>query len=589
MSPRSYKALQKKKKEVYSLNKPTYKVPVKFKQQFHLKEIEAMKAQFEAFDASGDGSIDADELGQIFEALGQHADADTIEEMIREVDVNNSRAIEFDEFVTLLANMRHGQGSKLGRAMIEGNHDARIAGELNEINGRPVKYIMLSNVKVEPHEDRQWAVEIDGPENSPYEGGIFHIEIKFPETYPYEPPVMHFKTRIYHINFPQMVLGHCSCRQVLHAWDPSFRIRSTLELMSALMEKPDLELAKRSQKMQHDECKTAAALPRCEQHHDSIIKMYEQDFIRFGYYVEEMTKKFAWPEAAPEEKLVEDVIVVNPPRVMTFGLLQAPKDICIVKPLDTNFLYFFPIKVKQFCTLQSVHMRVAAGEGKVRFALYEETRKLRSKAARQMEKSKIFGFKKVVNTDMVTAEVAEDTTASFASQQILLQKNREYFIGLTMTDALDVECSSIISGVPHMLYNFEFYCPDKDWKEVVWEEARMHPFPFEDCQRWCVAIKTHAIPPECIADECEAKTRNADGYCGKHRREAIKAKQALADLHAQELLEAAADKDRKASVARIQAGGRAAGGQDGARNVGMTAGRPMPAMQLGNQEGNSGA
>jgi ubiquitin-protein ligase len=562
MSPRSYKALQKKKKEVYALNKPTYKVPKKFKQQFHLKEIQAMKEQFESYDSDGSGSIDADELGQIFEALGTHADPDDIEDMIRAVDVNNSRAIEFDEFVTLLANMRHGKGSKLGRAMIEGSHDARIAGELNEINGRPIKYIMVTNVKVQPHENRQWAVEIDGPPGSPYEGGIWHVEITFPEEYPYLEPTMHIKTRIYHINFPQMVLGHCSCRQVLHGWDPSFRIRSTLELISKLMETPDAEVAKRSQKRQHDECRTAAGLPRCEQHHDGIIKMYEQDIVRFGYYVEEMTKRFAWPEATPEEVLVEDLIVENPPRVLTFGLLQAPKDIRIVKPLDTNYLYFFPIKVKQMCTLQSMHLRVAAGEGKVRFALYEETRKLRSKAARQMERSKIFGFKKIMDTEMETAVVAADTAASFAKQNILLQKNKEYFIGLTMTDALDVECSSIVSGVPHMLYNFEFYCPDKDWKEVVWEEERMHPFAFEDCQRWCVGIKTHAIPPECIADECEVQTRNSDGYCGKHRKEAIRAKQALAELHSHELLAAGEEKDRKASLQRI----------------GTPQGRPKPGM-----------
>jgi len=62
------------------------------------KEVDELKEAFAVFDKNGDGSISAKELEIVMKALGEEIDRETIELMIKSVDVNGDGDISFDEF-----------------------------------------------------------------------------------------------------------------------------------------------------------------------------------------------------------------------------------------------------------------------------------------------------------------------------------------------------------------------------------------------------------------------------------------------------------------------------------------------------------
>ena len=54
------------------------------------------------FDHDENGSITADELGHVLQALGSNLSKNQLAEMINEVDVGGNDTIEFAEFVVIM-------------------------------------------------------------------------------------------------------------------------------------------------------------------------------------------------------------------------------------------------------------------------------------------------------------------------------------------------------------------------------------------------------------------------------------------------------------------------------------------------------
>ncbi|XP_020582901.1 caltractin-like [Phalaenopsis equestris] len=69
-----------------------------------LQKKQEIKAAFELFDTDGSGTIDAKELNIAMRALGFEISDEQIDEMIAEVDLNGSGAIELDEFVCMMTD-----------------------------------------------------------------------------------------------------------------------------------------------------------------------------------------------------------------------------------------------------------------------------------------------------------------------------------------------------------------------------------------------------------------------------------------------------------------------------------------------------
>lgn len=68
------------------------------------EQIARLKEVFDHFDADKSGSIDADELINVFESMGQAVTREEMEKMIASVDDDGSGQIEFEEFMMLMCS-----------------------------------------------------------------------------------------------------------------------------------------------------------------------------------------------------------------------------------------------------------------------------------------------------------------------------------------------------------------------------------------------------------------------------------------------------------------------------------------------------
>ena len=64
--------------------------------------VEEIRQTFQLFDNNNDGTIDQEELGDVFRSLGQHYTEAELREMIAEIDTDQSGSIEFSEFLQLM-------------------------------------------------------------------------------------------------------------------------------------------------------------------------------------------------------------------------------------------------------------------------------------------------------------------------------------------------------------------------------------------------------------------------------------------------------------------------------------------------------
>ena len=68
------------------------------------EQIADFREAFSLFDHDENGSISANELGQVLSALGQTPSPNELHDMINEVDVDGNGTVEFAEFVILMTN-----------------------------------------------------------------------------------------------------------------------------------------------------------------------------------------------------------------------------------------------------------------------------------------------------------------------------------------------------------------------------------------------------------------------------------------------------------------------------------------------------
>ncbi|RMZ88738.1 hypothetical protein DV736_g4030, partial [Chaetothyriales sp. CBS 134916] len=71
--------------------------------QLSKEEIEGYKEVFALFDKDNSGTITASELGDVMRSLGQNPSETELRDMINEVDVDQSGAIDFDEFLKMMS------------------------------------------------------------------------------------------------------------------------------------------------------------------------------------------------------------------------------------------------------------------------------------------------------------------------------------------------------------------------------------------------------------------------------------------------------------------------------------------------------
>ncbi|XP_019859573.1 PREDICTED: plastin-2-like [Amphimedon queenslandica] len=73
--------------------------------KFSSEKLEEIRAQFDQFDADGNGHITCSEIAEVLKALGETTPGYKIRDMIREVDIDENGTIEFNEFVEMYAKV----------------------------------------------------------------------------------------------------------------------------------------------------------------------------------------------------------------------------------------------------------------------------------------------------------------------------------------------------------------------------------------------------------------------------------------------------------------------------------------------------
>ena len=66
-------------------------------------KIAEFKEAFNLFDKNGDGTITTKELGTVMRSLGQNPTEAELQDMVKEVDVDDNGTIDFPEFLTMMA------------------------------------------------------------------------------------------------------------------------------------------------------------------------------------------------------------------------------------------------------------------------------------------------------------------------------------------------------------------------------------------------------------------------------------------------------------------------------------------------------
>ncbi|GAB4289383.1 MAG: hypothetical protein Fur0025_23800 [Oscillatoriaceae cyanobacterium] len=102
-------------------------------------EVQKLWEAFTVFDADGSGAISVEELGQVVRSLGQNPSDIELREMIKEVDVDASGTIDFEEFKALMVAQRGDRLSRLKLAFSVFDEDGSghiTAEEMKEVMGQ---------------------------------------------------------------------------------------------------------------------------------------------------------------------------------------------------------------------------------------------------------------------------------------------------------------------------------------------------------------------------------------------------------------------------------------------------------------------
>ena len=102
-------------------------------------DVDELWRAFGVFDADGNGEISAEELGQVMRALGQAPRLVDLRALIKEVDVEGSGTVDFEEFKALMIAQQGDSQSRLKLAFSifdQDNSDRITAAELQNVMGR---------------------------------------------------------------------------------------------------------------------------------------------------------------------------------------------------------------------------------------------------------------------------------------------------------------------------------------------------------------------------------------------------------------------------------------------------------------------
>jgi hypothetical protein len=129
----------------------------KYKAELEVLEIE--KA-FHAFDAAGDGSLDAKDIYRKVKHHGLRVRLEVVEQIVKDVDVDGSGAIEIGEFKELMLNPPDAECNRAIQVFLEAAHRERKLQKLQKRAAKNEKAAVLTYIypkdNIVAHEPRWW-------------------------------------------------------------------------------------------------------------------------------------------------------------------------------------------------------------------------------------------------------------------------------------------------------------------------------------------------------------------------------------------------------------------------------------------------
>ena len=220
-----------------------YRVPDWLKNEFTQQELDMFRNQFMIIDVDKGGAIDAEELQELTESLGNRLSYEEALELIADFDLDRSGTIDFGEFLTLMFKIKAGTidaaDNKLVTAILESKNQIKIFSEIEEIKHNPPKYIGVVGYGGVPV---LCDFVIQGPKGSAYENGYFGFRVTFEHGYPYKTPTVLFTSRIISVNVMQLVDGTGLLMHFSEMWDSKWNIRRLLNHIIDILLIPDFSL-----------------------------------------------------------------------------------------------------------------------------------------------------------------------------------------------------------------------------------------------------------------------------------------------------------------------------------------------------------
>jgi ubiquitin-protein ligase len=202
--------------------------------------------QFMIIDVDKGGSVDAEELQELTESLGNRLSYEEAEELIAEFDLDRSGTIDFGEFLTLMFKIKSGTidaaNNKLVTAILESKNQIKIFHEIEQIKNDPPQFIGVVGYGGVPV---VCDFVIQGPKNTSYQDGYFGVRVVFNHGYPYKAPTVVFTSRIIAVNVLQMVDGTGTLMHFEKMWDSKWNMRRLLTHIVEVFISPDNPKPKR--------------------------------------------------------------------------------------------------------------------------------------------------------------------------------------------------------------------------------------------------------------------------------------------------------------------------------------------------------
>ncbi|KAJ8598443.1 hypothetical protein CTAYLR_006866 [Chrysophaeum taylorii] len=208
------------------------------------QDLALFRHHYEAFDLSGDGRLDFDELRAALHELGFDVSVRRLRQLM--ADVTNGESINFGEFLRLMRRFDVRRDNLNAIIAKRGGGCVGTAALLAHFQALAIPPIGVHDLRLADLPRKGPTIEAvilgSSLRGTPYANALLRLHVQASPGYPLQPPVAFFSRRLFHLNFDIALDGTTHLAQLLHKWDATWRLKTLLQRVCALLRDPDPNL-----------------------------------------------------------------------------------------------------------------------------------------------------------------------------------------------------------------------------------------------------------------------------------------------------------------------------------------------------------